>query len=104
MQNHASGSAPVHKTRRRVWAAIAVAAVLGIAAAAVLSKAQLFQGGDKDKEKAPVALEFVPAEIASPVAARLSLTVEFSGPLVAPRTAIVRAKAAGTLLSLNVAE
>ncbi len=30
--------------------------------------------------------------------------IEFSGPLVAPQTAVVRAKAAGTLLSLNVAE
>ena len=36
--------------------------------------------------------------------ARLPVTIEFSGPLVAPRTAIVRAKAAGSLLSLNVAE
>ena len=32
------------------------------------------------------------------------MTLEFSGPLVAPRTAIVRAKAAGTLISLSVAE
>jgi membrane fusion protein (multidrug efflux system) len=30
--------------------------------------------------------------------------IEFSGPLVAPSTAIVRAKAGGTLLALNVAE
>jgi RND family efflux transporter MFP subunit len=30
--------------------------------------------------------------------------LEFSGPLVAPQTAIVRAKAGGTLLALNVAE
>ncbi|HEV7914938.1 MAG TPA: efflux RND transporter periplasmic adaptor subunit, partial [Albitalea sp.] len=32
------------------------------------------------------------------------LVIEFSGPLVAPRTAVVRAKAAGTLLALSVAE
>ena len=49
-------------------------------------------------------LEFLAAEVARPVAARLPLTLEFSGPLVAPRTAVVRAKAAGTLLSLSVAE
>jgi len=104
MQNDASGSPQVHKTRRRVWVAVAGAAVLGVAAAAVLSKPQLFHRGDKDKDKAPVPLEFVAAEVARPLAARLPVTVEFSGPLVAPRTAIVRAKAAGSLLSLSVAE
>ena len=61
------------------------------------------RGDDKGK-KDPVPLEFVAAEVARPLAARLPLTIEFSGPLVAPRTAIVRAKAAGTLLSLGVAE
>ncbi len=49
-------------------------------------------------------LEFVAAEVALPTMARMPLTIEFSGPLVAPRTAVVRAKAAGTLLTLNVAE
>jgi RND family efflux transporter MFP subunit len=34
----------------------------------------------------------------------MPLRVEFSGPLVAPRTAVVRAKAAGTLVDLSVAE
>jgi RND family efflux transporter MFP subunit len=104
MQNDANGPAPVHKTRRRVWAAVTAAVVLGVAAAAVLSRPQLFQRGDKDKDKVPVPLEFVATEVARPAAGRLPVTVEFSGPLVAPRTAIVRAKAAGTLLSLNVAE
>jgi len=104
MQNDASGSPQVHKTRRRVWVAVAGAAVLGVAAAAVLSKPQLFHRGDKDKDKAPVPLEFVAAEVARPLAARLPVTVEFSGPLVAPRTALVRAKAVGSLLSLSVAE
>jgi RND family efflux transporter MFP subunit len=96
-------SAPVHKTRRRLWLGIAGAAVLAATAAAGLSKTQLFRG-DKDKDKAPVPLEFVAAEVAQPARERLPVTIEFSGPLVAPRTAIVRAKAAGTLLSLNVAE
>ncbi|HEY2190262.1 MAG TPA: biotin/lipoyl-binding protein, partial [Caldimonas sp.] len=73
-------------------------------AAAVLSKAGIFGGGDKDKSKETVALEFVAAEVARPVSSRLPVTIEFSGPLVAPRTAIVRAKAVGSLLSLNVAE
>ena len=34
----------------------------------------------------------------------MATQIEFSGPLVAPQTAIVRAKTAGTLLSLAVAE
>jgi RND family efflux transporter MFP subunit len=57
--------------------------------------------GDKKKE---VPLEFVPREVVQPTLARLPGVVEFSGPLVAPQTAMVRAKAGGTLLALNVSE
>lgn len=49
-------------------------------------------------------LEFRATEVVQPMATRMPRTVEFSGPLVAPGTAIVRAKAAGTLLTLNVSE
>jgi len=97
----AESPADAHKARRRLWigagAAVVVALAVGVAAKAFLS------GNDKGK-KPPVALEFLPSEVARPLASRLPLTLEFSGPLVAPRTAIVRAKAAGTLLSLGVAE
>jgi membrane fusion protein, multidrug efflux system len=58
---------------------------------------------DKDK-KPEVPLEFVPREVVQPLVARLPGVVEFSGPLVAPQTAVVRAKAGGTLLSLAVSE
>lgn len=58
----------------------------------------------KDGKKAEVTLEFVSREVVQPVLARLPGMVEFSGPLVAPQTAMVRAKAAGTLLALNVSE
>jgi RND family efflux transporter MFP subunit len=58
---------------------------------------------DKDK-KPDVPLEFVPREVVQPALARLPSVVEFSGPLVAPQTSVVRAKAGGTLVSLNVAE
>lgn len=54
--------------------------------------------------KPEVALEFVSREVVQPALARLPGRVEFSGPLVAPQTALVRAKAAGTLLALTVAE
>jgi len=58
---------------------------------------------DKDK-KPDVPLEFAPREVVQPALARLPSVVEFSGPLVAPQTSVVRAKAGGTLVSLSVAE
>jgi membrane fusion protein, multidrug efflux system len=58
----------------------------------------------KDAKKPEVPLEFVPREIVQPTLARLPGVVEFSGPLVAPQTAMVRAKAGGTLLTLAVGE
>ena len=54
------------------------------------------------KDKQPVPLEFVTSEVARPVLARLPVTIEFSGPLVAPRTAVLRAKAAGTCFAFAV--
>lgn len=64
------------------------------------------KGGDKkDGDKKPdVPLEFAPREVVQPALARLPGSVEFSGPLVAPQTAVVRARAGGTLLTLAVAE
>jgi membrane fusion protein (multidrug efflux system) len=61
------------------------------------------QPGKSDK-KPEVPLEFVAREVVQPAMARLPGVVEFSGPLVAPQTALVRAKASGTLLSLTVSE
>ena len=61
--------------------------------------------GKKGKDGKPeVTLEFVTQEIVQPSKARLATVVEFSGPLVAPQTAMVRARAGGTLLALNVSE
>ncbi|MBA4178284.1 MAG: efflux RND transporter periplasmic adaptor subunit [Leptothrix sp. (in: Bacteria)] len=58
----------------------------------------------KDGKKPDVPLEFAPREVVQPAMARLPGVVEFSGPLVAPQTALVRARAGGTLVSLVVAE
>ena len=58
----------------------------------------------KDGKKPDVPLEFVQREVVQPAMARLPSVLEFSGPLVAPQTAVVRAKTGGTLLALNVAE
>ncbi len=62
------------------------------------------KGPDGKDVKPDVPLEFVPREVVQPSLARLPGRVEFSGPLVAPQTALVRAKASGTLLALDVAE
>lgn len=58
----------------------------------------------KGDKKPDVPLEFVAREVVQPSMARLPGLVEFSGPLVAPQTALVRAKAGGTLLNLTVSE
>lgn len=60
-------------------------------------------GGEKPK-KAEVALQFVAAELVRPVSATMPELIEFSGPLIAPSTAILRGKARGRLIELNAAE
>ncbi|HKX44501.1 MAG TPA: efflux RND transporter periplasmic adaptor subunit [Burkholderiaceae bacterium] len=78
--------------------------VVAIAAAVVASRAKSGDGFDGKGKKPEVALEFTPAEVVKPVLAAMPERVEFSGALMAPRTAVVRAKANGTLLTLAVAE
>ena len=56
-----------------------------------------------DKKPEPT-LEFLTSEVVTPALLRIPDSIEFSGPLVAPQTAVLRAKAAGTLLTLAVAE
>jgi membrane fusion protein (multidrug efflux system) len=65
---------------------------------------KLAKDGKDGNKKPDTPLEFVPREVVQPVVARLPGLVEFSGALVAPQTAMVRAKAGGTLLSLAVSE
>jgi RND family efflux transporter MFP subunit len=96
---------PAHEARRRILLAGAVLAIAGVATALALGGGSVLARLKKPPEGKPVVtLEFVPAEVVKPAWMPLPVAVEFSGPLVAPRTAIVRAKAAGTLLSLQVAE
>jgi len=75
----------------------------GMAVAKSASTATPGKDGKGDK-KPEVPLEFAPREVVQPALARLPGVVEFSGPLVAPQTALLRAKAGGTLLHLAVAE
>ena len=103
--------------RKKSWVmgGVGVAVVvIGIAAAVAVSRGKgqaqasvnpAPAAAKQDKAaKDAVPLEFTAREVVQPSLASMPLVVEFSGPLVAPGTAIVRAKAAGTLLSLNVGE
>jgi len=93
------------ETMRKQWlyGGIAAAVLAGGAGFAVFASK-----GDAPKkpggEKPQVALEFTPAEVAQPLLASMPGRIEFSGPLVAPGTVIVRAKSAGTLIHLAVGE
>ena len=91
------------KTRNRRWwivGGVAVLAAAGVAAAVALSRPGKKPGDDKDA----VTLEFTPREVVSPALATMTTRIEFTGPLVAPQTAVVRAKAGGTLLTLAATE
>jgi membrane fusion protein, multidrug efflux system len=57
-----------------------------------------------DAAASQVPLDFTASEATRPVTLALPQMVEFSGALVAPNTAMVRAKATGTLLTLDVQE
>ena len=57
-----------------------------------------------DASASEVPLDFTVAEATKPLTLALPQLVEFSGALVAPNTAMVRAKATGTLLTLDVQE
>lgn len=93
------------ESMRKQWLVGGVAAVVLAGGAGVAVFAS--KGGDAPKkpgEKAAVTLEFVPSEVVKPSIARMPDRIEFSGPLVAPGTVVVRSKASGTLVNLAVAE
>lgn len=75
-------------------------------AALVVSRLQAAEAESVRKKAlaANVTLEFNTGEVVKPTRTALPRSIEFSGPLVAPGTALVRAKAPGTLLTLAVAE
>lgn len=91
---------------RKLWLIGGAAVVIAAGAAfAVLSGAKSPADGAKSGDKKPdVTLEFTAREVVNPQNVTLPRKIEFSGSLVAPRTAVVRAKAAGTLLRLEVGE
>lgn len=96
--------------RRGGWIGGLGVVLLLVAAAAFVVGRGKDGAGNAQAASAPAAaasavpLEFTAKEIVQPQRAAMPVTLEFSGPLVAPSTAIVRAKASGTLLALRVAE
>ena len=84
-----------------IGAAFAIKAGKG-SAAMPASAAMAANAPDAGASEVP--LDFTPGEAARPLTLALPQVVEFSGPLVAPNTAIVRAKSIGTLLTLGVQE
>ncbi len=87
--------------RRTGW--IAGVGVLALAGAGAVALA-VSRGKPDASGKAEVTLEFTPREVVAPLLVTMPASIDFSGPLVAPQTAIVRAKAGGTLVALSVAE
>jgi membrane fusion protein (multidrug efflux system) len=88
-------------TRRR-WM-IGTVGVVAVGIATAVAVARYSQAKKKD-DKVAVTLEFAPREVVQPAWTTMPGSIEFSGPLVAPDTAVVRAKAGGTLVGLAVQE
>ena len=90
-------------------AAVVVAIAVGFAikagkGAAAMPAGAAMAANTPDPAASEVPLDFTVSEATKPLTLALPQVVEFSGPLVAPNTAMVRAKATGTLLTLEVQE
>ncbi|MDT7835386.1 efflux RND transporter periplasmic adaptor subunit [Aquabacterium sp. OR-4] len=85
-----------------VAAVVATVVAVGRTQDGAAAKAAQAASGPGAAASAP--LVFRANEVVQPALASLPQRIEFSGPLVAPNTAVVRAKTSGTLVSLSVAE
>lgn len=87
---------------RRAWGmgGVAVALLLGVGGWALRAS----QGEKARPVETPAVLEFAADELVQPQRQALPRTLSFSGALVAPGSAVLRAKSAGTLLELSVRE
>ncbi len=100
------------RNRWLVWGGAAVVVLSAGAGAAVYagkadskaSDAKQAAKDGKDDKKKEATLEFASREVTKPQMATMPGSIEFSGPLVAPNTVVVRSKASGVLLNLHVAE
>ncbi len=88
--------------RKQWWLGGVAAAVLAGGAGVYATSGSQAPAPKKDAPKP--ALEFQATEVVKPALAPMPGVIEFSGPLVAPNTVIVRAKASGSLDRLAVGE
>jgi membrane fusion protein, multidrug efflux system len=86
--------------RKWVMGGLALAVAVAVIATVLVRRGEA-SGPEK---KADVPLAFSAAEVVRPQSLVLADSIDFSGPLVAPDTAVVRAKASGTLVQLLVKE
>jgi membrane fusion protein (multidrug efflux system) len=89
--------------RVRRWA-IGGGVSLLVAAAAAVALAGGDAPKDGDKKPADKVMQFNRSEVVQPQLLALPAFIEFSGALVAPNTAVVRAKGGGTLVALAAPE
>jgi membrane fusion protein, multidrug efflux system len=91
--------------KTRTWVVVGLV-VLGLVGAGGWFAMQAMNKSKKGNKSDPkdVALVFAPKEVTQPALAPMPVTLALSGPLVAPQSATVRAKASGALLSLAVSE
>jgi RND family efflux transporter MFP subunit len=88
--------------RKQWWLGGVAVAVLAGGAGVYATSGSSAPAAKKDAAKP--ALEFQAGEVIKPTMAPMPGLIEFSGPLVAPNTVIVRAKASGSLDRLTVGE
>jgi len=88
--------------RKQWWLGGAAVAVLAVCGVVYANKSD--NSNNKKDAANKAALEFLSAEVTKPTLTTMPGHVEFSGPLVAPGTVTIKAKAAGTLVSLAVGE
>lgn len=88
--------------RKKVWLGGLAVVILAGGAAVFATSRQAAPAPKKEAAKPP--LEFQASEVVRPMPASMPGVIEFSGPLVAPNTVVVRAKASGSLVSLAVGE
>lgn len=100
----AVGAGVAWKTGRLGAGGLAAASAGASADAKPGQPGQPGKGGKDGKDKPAPPLDFLPSEVVQPAMARLDDEIQFSGALVAPDTAVLRSKAAGTLLALTVRE
>ncbi len=88
--------------RKQWWLGGVAVAVLAGGAGVYATSGSSAPAAKKDTAKP--ALEFQATEVIKPMMAPMPGLIEFSGPLVAPNTVVVRAKASGSLDRLTVGE